>query len=63
MKKIKKFKRIFDVLLTFLLITGVTYGFMVLIYWNPDLSEWGGFGRFLLGAEGVIFLIKLLDEL
>lgn len=63
MKKTTKFTRIFDVLLTFLLIAGMTYGFMSLIYWNPDLSEWGGFGRFLLGAEGVIFLIKILDEL
>ena len=63
MKKIKNFKRIFDVLLTFLLIAGVSYGFMALIYWNPNLSEWGGFGRFLLGAEGVLFLLKLFDEL
>ena len=46
----------------FLIIVGVSYGFMALCYWNLNLQEWGGFGRFLLGAEGVIFLIKIIDE-
>lgn len=58
-----KAKTILSLLGTFIIIVGVTYGFMTLCYWNPNLQEWGGFGRFLLGAEGVIFLIKLLEEI
>jgi len=57
-----KFKRIMVTLGTFLIIAAITYGFMALCYWNLNLQEWGGFGRFLLGAEGVVFLIKLIDE-
>jgi len=58
-----KFNRIMGVLGTFLIIAAVTYGFMALCYWNLNLQEWGGFGRFLLAAEGVVFLIKLFDEI
>ena len=58
-----KFKRIMAILGTFLIITAVTYGFMALCYWNLNLQEWGGFGRFLLAAEGVVFLIKVFDEI
>lgn len=54
--------RLINILLTFLLIVGVSYGFLSLMYWSADLTEWGKFGRFLLGAEGVIFLIKIIDE-
>ena len=57
-----KFNRIMGVLGTFLIIALTTYGFIALCYWNLNLQEWGGFGRFLLAAEGVVFLIKLLDE-
>ena len=57
-----KFKRIMVTLGTFLIIAAITYGFMALCYWNLNLQEWSGFGRFLLGAEGVVFLIKLIDE-
>ena len=58
-----KFNRIMVTLGTFLIIAAVTYGFMALCYWNLDLQQWGGFGRFLLAAEGVVFLIKLFDEI
>ena len=58
-----KFNRIMTTLGTFLIIAAVTYGFMALCYWNLNLQEWGGFGRFLLAAEGVVFLIKLFDEI
>lgn len=56
-------KTILTLLGSFIIIAGVTYGFMALCYWNLDLQEWGGFGRFLLATEGVIFLIKLFEEL
>lgn len=47
---------------TFLIIAIVTYGFLSLCYWSPDLTAWGGFGRFVLAAEGVIWIIKIADE-
>ena len=54
--------RVLGVLGMFFIIAGVTYGFLSLCYWSIDLQEWGGFGRFLLAAEGVIFLFKVLEE-
>ena len=47
---------------TFLIIAAITYGFLSLCYWSLDLTAWGGFGRFVLAAEGVIWLIKVADE-
>jgi len=61
-KAMSRFSRVMNLTLTFLLIGAITYGFLSLCYWDLDITGWGGFGRFVLGAEGVIFLIKLLDE-
>lgn len=57
------FKRILITLGTFLLVAGVTYGFLALVNWTPDLQEWTGFSRFILGVEGVVFLIKIFEDL
>ena len=66
MRKIRlgrsRFGRVLGLTGTFLIIAGVTYGFMSLCYWDLDLTTWGGFGRFLLAAEGVIYVIKIWDE-
>jgi len=61
-KGMGRFGRIMSLTFTFLIITSVTYGFLALCYWSPDLTVWGGFGRFVLAAEGVIWIIKLFDE-
>jgi hypothetical protein len=58
-----QFKRVMEVIGLFLAIGIVTYGFLSLTNWSPNLKDWTGFSRFILGAEGVIFLIKLMDEL
>jgi len=57
-----RFMRVMGLTGTFLLIAAITYGFLTLCYWSYDLTTWGGFGRFLLAAEGVVFLIKIIDE-
>jgi len=57
------FKRILNTLGMFILIAGVTYGFLSLVNWSYDIQEWSKFSRFILGFEGVIFLIKIIDEL
>jgi len=54
--------RLFNLLAIFLLLAVVTYGFMSLIYWDYNIENWRGFGRFLLGAEAVVFIIKVIDE-
>lgn len=56
-------KRRFDFLLKWFVICTVTYLFLSLCNWNLNLSEWTGFSRFILGAEGVIFVIDLITEL
>lgn len=58
-----KFQRILTHLFTWLLICGVTYAFLSLCNWSINMKDWGGFSRFILGAEGVIFIFNLLDEL
>jgi len=57
------FKRVLSTLGTFILIATVTYAFLTLCNWSYDMQDWSGFSRFILGAEGVIFLIKVVDEL
>jgi hypothetical protein len=61
-KSLGRFGRVMNLTLTFLLIASITYGFLSLCYWSLDLTAWGGFGRFILAAEGVIWLIKIADE-
>jgi len=57
------FKRVMSTLGLFLAIGVVTYGFLALVNWSPDFGEWTGFSRFIMGAIGVAFIIKLFDEL
>jgi len=57
------FKRIFDILLMFILVVAVTYGFLALVNWTFDITEFTRFSRVILGIEGVVFLIKVIDEL
>lgn len=56
-------KRILNTVLLFFIIAVVSYGFLSLCNWSFLLKDWNGFSRFILGAEGVIFLIAVLSEL
>jgi len=47
----------------FLAIGVVMYGFLSLTNWSFNLKDWSGFSRFLMGALGIVFLIKIFDEL
>ena len=58
-----KFKRIMETIGMFLVIGVVAYGFLALVNWSPNLKDWTGFSRFIMGAIGVIFLIALVDDL
>jgi hypothetical protein len=40
----------------------ITYLFLSLCNWNLSVSEWNGFSRFILGIEGVVFLLWLLND-
>jgi len=62
MKKQSLFKRIIILIVMFLLIGILTYGFLMLCNWSPSIKEWTGFSRFILGVEGVIFLVGLIVE-
>jgi len=57
MKKILKFlfKWIIIIVITYLLLSFLNYSF--------NLKEWNSFSRFILGTEGIIFLITLMDEI
>jgi hypothetical protein len=56
-----KSQRVLEVLAVFAVVVLVTYAFLSLTNWSFNLKDWTGFSRFILGAEGVIFLIKMLD--
>ena len=58
-----KFRRIMEIVGMFLSIAVVMYGFLALVNWSPNLKEWTGFSRFLIGVLGIVFLIRLFDEL
>lgn len=57
------FRNVFRTLLLFILIGVMTFGFLSLFNWSIDLQEWTKFSRFILGVIGVIFLIKLWDDI
>ena len=47
----------------FILLSIVAFGFLAVCNWDLHPKEWNGFSRFILGAIGVIFLFKLIDDL
>lgn len=57
-----RYGRIAQTLIIFVIIGAVLFGFLSLCNWSYHLKEWTGFSRFLLGAVGVLFLIKLYDD-
>lgn len=59
----KKFRKVFEYLGTFLIVAFATYGFLSLCNWSLNMKDWNGFSRFIMGAEGVVFLIALWDNL
>ena len=63
MKQQTQIKRVISVIGMFLAIGIVMYGFLALTNWSPYLKDWTGFSRFLLGALGIIFLLRISNEL
>jgi hypothetical protein len=57
------FQKILSLLLMWVIICTVTYLFLSLCNWDINIKGWNGFSRFLLGAEGVIFIFDLMNEL
>ena len=60
---ITRFKKVAQTIGIFMLIVVITFAFLSLCNWSYLLKEWTGFSRFLLGAVGVFFLIKLYDDI
>jgi hypothetical protein len=58
-----QFKRVFETLMLFIFIGVVVFAFLSLCNWSYQIKEWTGFSRFLLGAVGIVFLIRLFDDL
>lgn len=48
--------------MSWVLIIIITYLFLSLCNWDIRLSEWNGFSRFLIGVEGVVFILWLIDD-
>lgn len=63
MKNKSRVKRVLETIGLFLVTGAVTYGFLALCNWSPLMKDWTGFSRFILGIEGIIFLIILIDEI
>jgi hypothetical protein len=65
MKTIKphtRFRRVIETIGIFLSVAVVMYGFLALCNWSPYLKDWSGFSRFLMGVWGVIFVIRIIDD-
>ncbi len=65
-KRIKtrsRFRRVMSTLGIFLIIAVVTYGFLSLVNWSPKFGEWNGFSRFIMGIIGLVFVIRIFDEI
>lgn len=58
-----RFRRVLSTIGIFSTIAIVMYGFLALCNWSPFLKDWTGFSRFLLGLLGLIFIIRILDEI
>jgi hypothetical protein len=56
-------KRMFKFSLKWLIILIMTFGFLAMCNWSYHLASWNGFSRFILGAEGIIFLLDLFHEI
>ena len=63
MDRKSELKRVMSVVGTFILISVVVYGFLTFMNWSPKFQDWNGFSRFIIGSIGIIFLIRLFDEL
>ena len=63
MGKNLRFKKVMTTLGTFLIIGVITYGFLSLVNWSLGFGEWNGFSRFILGAVGIAYLIRIFDEI
>lgn len=46
-----------------ILIIILSYAFLSFCNWSISFQEWNGFSRFIVGAEGIIFLLKLIESI
>jgi len=63
LKTHSRFNRVMSTLGIFLAIAIIAYGFLSLVNWSPDFGTWNGFSRFIMGAIGLAFIIRIFDEI
>lgn len=63
MKKHSPFNGVMQTLGIFIIIAFVTFGFLALVNWSYVFGEWNGFSRFIMGAIGVVFIIRIFDDI
>jgi hypothetical protein len=62
MKNIK-IEKALSISLSWLIVFVITYLFLSLCNWDLNLKDWTGFSRFILAAEGILYLINLWDRI
>jgi hypothetical protein len=55
-------KHVFNLMLAWVAVFGISYLFLSMCNWSFSFHDWNGFSRFILGTEGIIFLIRLIDD-
>lgn len=55
-------RKFFKFTLKWIIIVVVTYLFLSLFNYSLNLENWNGFSRFILGLEGIIFLLNIVDN-
>jgi hypothetical protein len=55
-------KHVFKLMITWIIVIGITYLFLSLCNWSFSFHIWNGFSRFILGAEAIFFLINVMYE-
>lgn len=57
-----KINEVLALVVFMVVIMGITYLFLSFCNWGWNIKDWNGFSRFIFGAEGIVFLIKILSE-
>lgn len=48
--------------LIWLFIILISFAFLSLCNWNFNIKYWNGFSRFILGCEGILYIINLVRK-
>lgn len=59
----KNLSSFYKCILAMLIILTISYLFLALCNYSFSLRDWSGFSRFIFGLEGLITLIKTIDEI